>query len=302
MEKVKHQPKMPNEDDRGTNAQNKEPQLTTLEELNDAVKDFFAKGPLYASYKMLALQISIVLGSTAVDVNEPPAYAIPFIAEGFPWRDPKLSATLVSLFACPPDPHSVSETLKCGHDGLGGSPTAADVPGTPPADLSKVFARAKKAAVDGKVGKATVLLVNLVDVEMTERRESGCCDMNYSSFAHAFVLAIGREGFCVFQASGRHGYRLDQYLMRDGSRLRNWEEAKTFVNRFQNLACSRGKWSTDLNKAYEECFEVNMNSICGKGKPLPPIVPAYRPWVNIFEINDVKAKHFKKWTWKKGNE
>lgn len=133
----------------------------------------------------------------------------------------------------------MSKTFQCGHDGLGGSPTTADVPGTPSADLPKVFARAKKAAVDGKFGEATVLLVNLVDVEMTERRESGCSDMNYSSFAHTFVLAIGREGFRVFQASGRHGYRLDQYLMRDGSRLRDWEEAKTFLNRFQKLAGSR---------------------------------------------------------------
>lgn len=239
MDKVKHQPKMPDEDESGTNAQNKEHQLTTLEELNDEVKEFFSKGPLYASIKMLALQVSVILGSKIVDLSGPPGLTIDFIAEVFPWHDPKLAATLVSLFACSPDPRSVSETLKCGHDGLGGNPTAADVPGTPSADLSKVFARAKKAAVDGKVGKATVLLVNLVDVEMTERRESGCSNMNHASFAHTFVLAIGREGFRVFQASGRRGYRPDQYLMRDGSRLRDWEEAKMFLNRFQNLAGSQ---------------------------------------------------------------
>lgn len=75
---------MPNEDESGTNAHNKEHQLTALEELNDAVKGFFAKGPLYASIKMFALQISVILGSTVVDLSGPPGLPIPFIAETIP--------------------------------------------------------------------------------------------------------------------------------------------------------------------------------------------------------------------------
>ena len=118
---------------------------------------------------------------------------------------------------------------------LGGLPTMADVLKTPSTDLPKRFAQAKKAAIDGTVGKVTVLGVNLVDVEMLERGEKKSRDMNYSSFAHSFVIAIVREGFRTYQAWGEHGYLLDQHLMRRGSRLRSWEDSKTFLKTFQEL-------------------------------------------------------------------
>lgn len=80
-----------------------------------------------------------------------------------------------------------------------------------------------------------MLGVNLVDVEMLERGEKMSRDMNYPSFAHSFVIAIAREGFRIYQSWGEHGYRLDQYLMRRGSRLRSWEDVKTFLKNFQKL-------------------------------------------------------------------
>jgi hypothetical protein len=114
----------------------------------------------------------------------------------------------------------------------------ADIVNTPSADLPKRFVRAKKAAIDGKVGKTTVLGVSLVDVAMIERAEKRSPDIRYSSFAHSIVLAVGREGFRLYQAWEGHGYRLDQYLMGGGSRLRRWEEAKIFMERFAKLASS----------------------------------------------------------------
>lgn len=89
----------------------------------------------------------------------------------------------------------------------------AEISSTPSADLPKCFTQAKKAAIDGKIGKLTVLGVSLGDVEMIERGEKKSKDIDYTSFAHTFVLAIGREGFRVYQAWGEHGYRLDQWLM-----------------------------------------------------------------------------------------
>jgi len=110
---------------------------------------------------------------------------------------------------------------------------------SPSADLQKRFSQAKVAAIDGKVGKVTVLGVVLVDVEMIERGEMKSHDMRYTSFAHSFVMAIGREGFRVYQAWGQHGYHLDKYLMRGDSRLRSYKEAKTFLKRFQKLSRSQ---------------------------------------------------------------
>jgi hypothetical protein len=56
-----------------------------------------------------------------------------------------------------------------------------EISNTPSADLPRRFTQAKKAAIDGKIGKVTVLGVSLVDVEMIERGEKRSKDMNYTS-------------------------------------------------------------------------------------------------------------------------
>lgn len=214
-------------------------QLTPLEELDCAIKEFFDKGPVNASIKFHALQSAALEGCTEVEVDSTPGLPVPFISRTIPWNSCKLATTLVPLFACPTDPESILNALKFQSRSLGGLPTFEDIIRNPSADLSKRFAKAKKAAIDGKIGKTTVLGVSLVDVEMIERSEKRSSDIRYSSFAHSFVLAIGREGFRVFQAWGEHGYRLDQYLMRGGSRLRNWEDGKAFLKQFAKLASSQ---------------------------------------------------------------
>ena len=112
----------------------------------------------------------------------------------------------------------------------------ARINSTPSADLATRFARAKKAALDGKMGKVTVLAVSLVDVKTSERGESGKKPMDYSSFAHTFVLGIAREGWRIFQAWGEHEYTLDKYFDCGGACLRDWKEAKSFLKAFGVLA------------------------------------------------------------------
>lgn len=60
----------------------------------------------------------------------------------------------------------------------------------------------------------------------------------------------------------------------------------------------RQTWSRELKDAYKECFEVDLDSICGKGRLQPPVVPVYRPWVRLFEITEVEVGNFRKFTWK----
>ncbi|KAL6229578.1 hypothetical protein BDW75DRAFT_235097 [Aspergillus navahoensis] len=216
------------------------------------------------------------------------------IIEKTPWNSSNLATTLVLLLACPPESEAMFDALKWQSRSLDGLPTMAEVSSTPSADLQIRFAEAKKAAIDGKVGKVTVLGVSLVDVEKLERVENKSHDMKYTSFAHSFVLAIGREGFRVYQSWGKHGYRLDQYLMQGGSRCRSWTEAKSFLKYYSDL---RQTWSRELKDAYKECFEVDLDSICGKGRLQPPVVPVYRPWVRLFEITEVEVGNFRKFTW-----
>lgn len=138
------------------------------------------------------------------------------VGKSLPWISGKLAATLVLLHAVPKDANIMFEALKFQSRGLGGLPTMSMISVTPSASLAPRFAQAKKAATDGKVGKCTVLSVSLVDVEMIERGENGNKPMGYSSFAHTFVLAIGREGWRVFQSWGEHGYTLGENMREMG--------------------------------------------------------------------------------------
>lgn len=213
--------------------------LTPLEELDKAVKGFFDDGPATASKKFAALQSAVLFGETSIELDNPPSFMEDFIIQKFPWNSCKLATTLVLLYASSPEPESMSEALKFQSRSLGGLPTMAEILNRPSADLRLRFSRAKVDAIDGKTGKVTVLGVVLADVEMIERGEQRSLDMRYTSFAHSFVLAVGREGFRVYQAWGQHGYRLDKYLMGGGSRLRSWKEARKFLKKFQKLSCSQ---------------------------------------------------------------
>ncbi|EED12221.1 hypothetical protein TSTA_002850 [Talaromyces stipitatus ATCC 10500] len=272
---------------------------TPLEELDRVLKDFFKKGPAYASYKFQALFQAAMYVETVVYVDERLMRTTgSMIAKSVSWESCKLACTLVLLFASPPSAFML-KTLTWQSRNLDGFPTMAEISSTPSVDLPKRFAQAKKAAIDGKVGKVTVLGVSLIDVEIIERAEVGRndVDFDFTSFTHSFALAIGREGFRVYQSWGEHGYRLDQFLTRGGSRIRSWEEGKAFMKAFKKLA-SATKWSPELNSAYKELFEVDIDSICGEWRVQPPLIPVYRPWVRVFEINDVQVNHIKKFTWK----
>lgn len=209
---------------------------TPLEELDNALKYFFQDGPEAASYTFDALRTAVIKGKTDVVVDEKGMRFIgSIIARLAPWSSCKLACTLVLLFASPSDQDSMLKALRWQSASLGGLPTMAEISSTPSADLPRRFTQAKKAAIDGKIGKVTVLGVSLVDVEMMERGEKESKDMNYTSFAHTFVLAIGREGFRVYQAWGEHGYRLDEWLTEGGSKLHSWEDAKVFMKAFKKL-------------------------------------------------------------------
>ncbi|KUL88250.1 hypothetical protein ZTR_05034 [Talaromyces verruculosus] len=271
--------------------------FTPLEKLDSALKYFFQDGPEAASYAFDALRTAVIKGKTNVVVDEKRMrYMGPIVARLAPWSSCKLACTLVLLFASPSDQDSMLKELRWQSASLGGLPTMAEISSTPSADLPRRFTQAKKAAIDGKIGKVTVLGVSLVDVDMIERGEKERKNMDFTSFAHTFVLAIGREGFRVYQAWGEHGYRLDEWLMEGGSRLHSWEDAKVFLKTFKKLTRAAA-WSPELNAAYKELFDVDLDWVCSKERLQPPLVPIYRPWVRLFEIEDVQVDNIKKFGW-----
>lgn len=197
---------------------------------------FFDNGIQIASSRFAAIQTSVTMGEAEVKHSAYQTASRGLVGESLPWNSCKLAATLVLLHAVPKDANIMFEALKFQSRRLGGLPTMSMISVAPSASLAPRFAQAKKAAIDGKEGKCTVLSVSLVDVEMIERGENGNKPMGYSSFAHTFVLAIGREGWRVFQSWGEHGYTLGEYLKRDGARLRDWKEATAFLKAFLVLA------------------------------------------------------------------
>ncbi|CAD6592062.1 MAG: hypothetical protein ASARMPRED_005962 [Alectoria sarmentosa] len=268
-----------------------------LNHLFAKIDRFFADGTQTASIRFAAIQATVTKGEAEVTHSSCQVASRMLAGNSLTWNSCKLAAALVLLHAVPPNAQVMFEALKFQSQSLGGLPTMSTINGAPSASLASRFAQAKKAAVDGKVGKCTVLAVNLVDVEMIERGESRNKPMGYSSFAHTFVLAVGREGWRIFQSWGEHGYTLDEYLERDGARLRDWKEAKVFLKAFLVLATADGSWSQKINDAYEACFEANIINICGKTGPQAPIVPIYRPWLRFFEVEDVKDSDIEKFAW-----
>ncbi|OJJ99462.1 hypothetical protein ASPACDRAFT_1857021 [Aspergillus aculeatus ATCC 16872] len=277
------------------------PKPTPLEVLDSELRSFFAEGIQAASNRITALRVAVLRGETAVDLRPRASPYPPHRALKPPrpsiWNLSYVAATLVLLLASPPDREATRAALKWQSQEMAGLPSMAEIWKTASADLGKRFAQAKKVAIDGKVATVTVLGVDLVDVEMLDRGEIKNRDRDYTSFAHTFVLTVGREGFRVYQAWRAQGHRFDQVLGNDGSRLRSWAESKSFLRSFGRLCRAQKKWSPELNSAYQECFGIDLDSICGEGRPKLPVVPVYRPWVRIFEINDVKVEHIWKFTW-----
>ena len=212
-----------------------------LEQLHKKLLDFFPDqvdkktSEKQASVKFAALQTAIEFGELKITAEHfPEAFLHPLIAANIPWRSCKLAASLVLILAAPRN--RVRDALTFLSASGGGRPTLAAINSTPSADVRKAFKAAKKAAIDGKVGKVTIIGVNLVDVEMIERTERSHKSQAHSSFAHSFVLGVSREGVRIYQAWGREGYSLLDWIDHGDARIRNWKEAEAFIKSFGKLA------------------------------------------------------------------
>ena len=229
--------------------------------LHKEIVKFFAQGPQQASNRFWALSNTILCHKTIISKDSYPSQLMePVVSMQVPWNSCKLAATLVLVLAAPRDTNATYEALKFPSQSLGGLPNMDIINNTPSADLAAGFAKAKKAAIDGKVGKVTVLCANLVDVEMMERGENRSRDMAYTSFAHSFVLGISRAGWRIYQSWGEHGYRLEQWLGNGGAIIRDWNDAKRFLKTFSRLATSQVHLQRLLRTA--QTLRTDANRIC----------------------------------------
>lgn len=149
------------------------------------------------------------------------------------WKSCELVSTLILLLAAPRRRESLLSALKFQSRALGGLPTLYATRTTPSASFQSTSHKAKEAAL--KDGKTTVLSVTLTDVHIFELAQRGLAE-HYLSFAHTFTIGIGPDAVIVWQAWGKHGYSLDEYIRDGHARVRDLEEAEQFVKDFEKLA------------------------------------------------------------------
>ncbi|QDS74147.1 hypothetical protein FKW77_001341 [Venturia effusa] len=158
----------------------------------------------------------------------------------------------------------------------------------PTASFRSGFTTAKAAARNQK--KTTIIGVQLLDVHFLQLSSRDAV-AGHCSFAHTFAVAIGPEGFVIWQGWGEHGYRLDEWIDCGGDRVRTWDEAEQFVNDFEKLTKGKGLWNAKRNELYKKLFEVDLNQMCGSQGPEPRcLVPKFEPWVQLEVLADVKVK------------
>ncbi|KAK5109590.1 hypothetical protein LTR85_002478 [Meristemomyces frigidus] len=209
-----------------------------------------------------------------------------------PWRSCKASATLVGLLACPKA--RLQEALRFQSQLRGGLPTLPMIKETPTTSFLDAFRRARELA-RGDREVTTVMAVSLIDVHIFELAKLGK-SQGYTSFAHTFVVGIGPEGVVIWQGWGEHGYGLDEYIQRDGARVRTWQEAGDFVDRFDKMTKHKGPLDAKRNKLYKQLFEVDLFNICGPHGPSRQLVPKFETWVRLLVFEDVKLEDVRKFT------
>ncbi|OCK76830.1 hypothetical protein K432DRAFT_305513 [Lepidopterella palustris CBS 459.81] len=192
---------------------------------------------------------------------------------------------------------NVAAALKFLSKVRGGLPTLEQIRATPSQSLSTAYQSAKKAALEEN--KTTILGVSLTDVHIFELESRGTSEP-WFSFAHSFTMGVAPEGLIIWQAWGEHGYRLDEWVARDGSRLRSWDEGDSFVRDFERLVSGKGVFNAKRNMLYKRCFDVDIFKICGPKGPERPVVPKFEAWIRLHVLEDVKVEDIAKFTFSKG--
>ena len=155
----------------------------------------------------------------------------------------------MSVLACPPQ--KLYDVLKFQSRHLGGLPSYEAIRNTSSASLQEAFRNAKSLA-RGEQRCTSLVSVSLSDVhifELASRRKS----QMYTSFAHTFVLGIGPAGVIIWQGWGEHGYGLDQYIARGSARVRTWQEAGDFVDRFEKFTSHKVSHLYKVLISEQEC-------------------------------------------------
>ncbi|KAL4793849.1 hypothetical protein BDV19DRAFT_390829 [Aspergillus venezuelensis] len=294
---------------------------TILEVLTNTVSDFFYRGLMESSTQWALLVRDAVAGKTKVDMRtlaldaedkkKTKTELIDFFAKQHAFDKPRVIVSLILLLASPPGSVETKKALSFmkPHQKLNGL-SVRDVEGKTSENLPARFAAAKRDAVNGKIGKTTVLGVHLMDRDRTRQDEMNIrypCP-NEDSFDHGFVIAVSREGWRLYQGwgggnwTGTYSFRLDQWVMVDGTRHRSWDEGKEWMRKFERLLSPKKEsqpWTEEMDELYMslfmEDFDWDRNKktkfVSWKGR-----IHSFNPTVRICEVSDVQLANLTRFT------
>ncbi|RDW67204.1 uncharacterized protein DSM5745_09070 [Aspergillus mulundensis] len=283
---------------------------TTLEALEWTITSFFDNGQEQAALRTFALFWGAFTSETKIYRTEPvPEYMTKEESEKkamSDWESKRayLAATLVLVLACPAGKADLYNAFAFLTDSLETKQSLDEIEHNIQTknlvDLTKRFNVAKSAAINGKVGKVTVLGVNIKDVHMTRWAHGKTGDgMHggelFSSFQHPFVIAVGREGWRLYQGYGgsENGMSLDEWIMLGGTRVRGWDEAKKWLRLFERFVKKSGTWTEEINGWYNDLFLIDLE-VCAHLKEteravnLVGKVEDFQPYVQVHELGDVQ--------------
>lgn len=113
----------------------------------------------------------------------------------------------------------------------------------PSASLTRAFDRAKAAAT-GPRKSTSLIYVALMDsclYQLSSSQKEHNMDLKrFMPFTHYFVLGVGPEGMMMWQSFRSYGPRLHEHIALGGAKVRDWEEATSFVATFDDFAAYRG--------------------------------------------------------------
>ncbi len=282
---------------------------TTLEVLNAGISRCFEKGPNQVFIIFNVLFEAAWRGET--DINRdpwvPPDGVKNDLSRWLHTFSPthildaaRVYTVLIILLACKGDSQSLIASTRFLAPTHGVFLTMDDIKHQPSANLPALFNAAKKAAIDGKIGKTTILPVHLVDVELVRIAKMKLPTEDYPTFEHCFVIGVAREGWRLYQAWGkpykRRGFRLDEWIMADGNRVRSWGEGKKWMRLFERFVSKTGAWTEELNEIYRDLFIPSMKDV-EKRKGLSSLdILHFRPHVRVFGSMEVAIEDIQKFS------
>ena len=268
--------------------------------VDDAVRqvlaNLFAQGPAIAALRLHILESSVKEFFMGARNRLPPCPRVEDfrskfnqlstngslmdqVVKNYPWQGCKLAASLISFICVEMNDAALrKECFAYYSHQMGGLPKMAAIKGIPSTSLSAKLRDALAAPT------ATLLMVGLSDLAILKAVEAGRPETDlFHSYAHSFTLLVSEEGVSLFQAWGKFGYTLQEWIKRNPTTM-SPDEALSYTERFDKFVILK-TWDDVTNSEYQALFGVDFRVAAAKAKLR--VASQIKSWARVYEIKGV---------------